>query len=163
LSLPFLRAESRRRRWRKLRLVLAPTRGGDGTSCQSCGYGPGRTGNLVYTLWSSTFVRRLTTLFPCRNRSPHQRRHQPINSTSRTMVKAANAAIPKPQSRRRTRYTAASTTSRGEFMRVALCAVLTLGLALRPAAAEPDRAGTAFWKTVQATCNATAAKPAGAL
>jgi hypothetical protein len=49
-------------------------------------------------------------------------------------------------------------------MRVALCAVvLTMGLALRPAAAEPDRAGTTFWKTVQATCNATAAKPAGAL
>jgi hypothetical protein len=49
-------------------------------------------------------------------------------------------------------------------MRVALCAVvLTVGLALRPAAAEPDRAGTAFWKAVQGTCNATAAKPASAL
>src|SRR5262249_38147318 len=52
----------------------------------------------------------------------------------------------------------------GEFMRVAVCAVvLTMGLALRPAVAEPDRAGTAFWKSVQATCNATAAKPAGEL
>jgi hypothetical protein len=38
-----------------------------------------------------------------------------------------------------------------------------MGLALRPALAEPDRAGTAFWKPVQATCNATAAKPAGEL
>ena len=49
-------------------------------------------------------------------------------------------------------------------MRVAVCAVvLTMGLALGPAHAEPDRAGTAFWKSVQATCNATAAKPAGEL
>jgi hypothetical protein len=43
-------------------------------------------------------------------------------------------------------------------MRAAVCAVvLGVGLAAQPAFAQADR--TTFWKSVQATCNATAAKP----
>jgi len=42
-------------------------------------------------------------------------------------------------------------------MRAAVCAVvMTVGLAAQPADAQADRA--TFWKSVQATCNATAAK-----
>ncbi len=55
-------------------------------------------------------------------------------------------------------------------MRAAVCAALTAiglvatGLAPRPAAAAGrDHAAAAFWKGVQSTCNATAAKPAGEL
>lgn len=47
-------------------------------------------------------------------------------------------------------------------MRIAVCAVVAaLGFA-QPALAQGDRADP-FWKTVQATCDATAAKPASAL
>jgi len=47
-------------------------------------------------------------------------------------------------------------------MRIAVCAfVAAIGLA-QPALAQGDRAAP-FWKTVQATCDATAAKPASAL
>lgn len=37
--------------------------------------------------------------------------------------------------------------------------VAVIGLAANPAFAEADRAAAAFWKSVQATCDATAAKP----
>src|SRR5207248_1439709 len=40
---------------------------------------------------------------------------------------------------------------------------LVTGFAAYPALAQGDRAGDAFWKSVQATCNAAAAKPAGEL
>ena len=47
-------------------------------------------------------------------------------------------------------------------MRVLACVLIAaIGLAAQPAFAQPDRAAAAFWKTVQATCDATAAKPAG--
>ena len=46
-------------------------------------------------------------------------------------------------------------------MRATVCAIVAaIGLAAQPAFAQPDRSAAAFWKTVQATCNATAAKPA---
>ena len=49
-------------------------------------------------------------------------------------------------------------------MRVAVCAlVAAIGLLAHPASAQTDRTGAAFWKSVQANCNATAAKPAGEL
>jgi hypothetical protein len=49
-------------------------------------------------------------------------------------------------------------------MRAAVCAlVAAIGLAAPPAFAEAGRTPAAFWKAVQATCDATAAKPAGAL
>jgi uncharacterized protein DUF2272 len=45
-------------------------------------------------------------------------------------------------------------------MRAAVCAVvLGVGLAAQPAFAQADRAAASFWKSVQATCNAAAAKP----
>ncbi len=45
-------------------------------------------------------------------------------------------------------------------MRAAACVlVAAIGLAAPPAFAQADRASAAFWKTVQVTCNATAAKP----
>jgi hypothetical protein len=50
-------------------------------------------------------------------------------------------------------------------MRAAVCAVvfcaivLGVGLAAQPAFAQSDRAASTFWKSVQATCNAAAAKP----
>ncbi len=45
-------------------------------------------------------------------------------------------------------------------MRVPVCVlVAAIGLAAHPAFAQADRASAAFWKTVQTTCNATAAKP----
>ena len=45
-------------------------------------------------------------------------------------------------------------------MRAPVCAfVVAIGLAAHPAFAQADRTAAAFWKTVQATCDATAAKP----
>ena len=45
-------------------------------------------------------------------------------------------------------------------MRAIVCAIVAaIGLAAHPAFAQADRATAAFWKTVQATCNAAAAKP----
>ena len=43
--------------------------------------------------------------------------------------------------------------------RFALVAVALLGFAVQPACAQADRTAAAFWKGVQANCNATAAKP----
>jgi len=39
--------------------------------------------------------------------------------------------------------------------------IAVIGIATQPAFAQADRAAAAFWKSVQATCDATAAKPAG--
>jgi hypothetical protein len=45
-------------------------------------------------------------------------------------------------------------------MRATFCAILVaVGLTAHPAFAQADRAAATLWKTVQATCNATAAKP----
>src|SRR5207253_10895808 len=45
-------------------------------------------------------------------------------------------------------------------MRAAVCVVVAaIGLAVHPAFAQTDRTAATFWKTVQATCDATAAKP----
>src|SRR5436305_13466962 len=56
----------------------------------------------------------------------------------------------------------------GEFMRAAFYAlIVAIGLAAhltaQPAHAQPDRAAAMFWKTVQATCDATSKKPPGEL
>jgi hypothetical protein len=48
-------------------------------------------------------------------------------------------------------------------MRVIVCAIVVGTSLASPACAQPDRAAAAFWKNVQATCDATAAKPAGEL
>ena len=53
-------------------------------------------------------------------------------------------------------------------MRATVCALvavigLAIGLAATPALAQADRTAAAFWKSVQSTCDATAAKPAGEL
>jgi hypothetical protein len=49
-------------------------------------------------------------------------------------------------------------------MRAPVCAIVAaIGLAVHPAFAQNDRAAAAYWKTVQATCNATAAKPSSEL
>ena len=53
-------------------------------------------------------------------------------------------------------------------MRARVCAIamtvgLAIGLAAHPAFAEDNRSAAAFWKSVQATCNAAAAKPPGEL
>ena len=49
-------------------------------------------------------------------------------------------------------------------MRALVCAlVAAIGLAAPPAFAQADRGAAAFWKIVQARCDATAAKPASAL
>ena len=49
-------------------------------------------------------------------------------------------------------------------MRAAVCVlVAAIGLLAHPAFAQGDRTAAAFWKTVQGACDATAAKPAGAL
>ena len=46
-------------------------------------------------------------------------------------------------------------------MRATVCAIVAaIGLAAHPAFAQADRTAAPFWKTVQATCDATAAKPA---
>jgi hypothetical protein len=45
-------------------------------------------------------------------------------------------------------------------MRISFCAIVAaIGLAAQPAFAQADRTVATFWKTVQATCDATAAKP----
>jgi hypothetical protein len=45
-----------------------------------------------------------------------------------------------------------------------VCAIVAaVGLAAHPAFAQADRTAATFWKAVQATCDATAAKPPGAL
>jgi hypothetical protein len=45
-------------------------------------------------------------------------------------------------------------------MRAPVCAIVAaIGLAAQPAFAQAERPPAAFWKTVQATCDATAAKP----
>ena len=45
-------------------------------------------------------------------------------------------------------------------MRALVCAIVAaIGLAAHPAFAQADRTAAAFWKTVQAACDATAAKP----
>jgi len=49
-------------------------------------------------------------------------------------------------------------------MRATVCAIVAaLGLLAHPASAQPHRTAAPFWKTVQATCDATAAKPASEL
>jgi hypothetical protein len=49
-------------------------------------------------------------------------------------------------------------------MRFRICAIVAaVGLAAHPAAAQQDRGAAAFWKSVQAACNATATRPAGEL
>jgi hypothetical protein len=49
-------------------------------------------------------------------------------------------------------------------MRAIVCAiVVAIGLAAHPAFAQADRTAETFWKSVQATCNATAARPPGVL
>jgi hypothetical protein len=49
-------------------------------------------------------------------------------------------------------------------MRATVCAIVAaIGLAAHPAFAQDDRPAVPFWKAVQATCNATAAKPPGEL
>lgn len=49
-------------------------------------------------------------------------------------------------------------------MRSTVCAIVAaIGLAAHPAFAQNDRSAAPFWKTVQATCDATAAKPPGEL
>ena len=49
-------------------------------------------------------------------------------------------------------------------MRAVVCAIVaTISLAAHPAFAQADSTAAAFWKTVQATCDATAAKPPGEL
>ncbi len=49
-------------------------------------------------------------------------------------------------------------------MRAAVCAIVaTIGLAAHPAFAQADRTAAAFWKTVQATCDAAASKSPGEL
>jgi hypothetical protein len=51
-------------------------------------------------------------------------------------------------------------TCQGEVMRAPVCAVIAaIGLVAPPAFAQADRTAPAFWKTVQAACDATAAKP----
>jgi Uncharacterized protein conserved in bacteria (DUF2272) len=55
-------------------------------------------------------------------------------------------------------------TCPGGIMRTLVCAIVAaIGLAAHPAFAQGDRAGATFWKTVQAACDATAAKPASEL
>jgi hypothetical protein len=49
-------------------------------------------------------------------------------------------------------------------MRAFVCAIVAVfGLTAHPAIAQPDRTAAAFWQTVQARCDATAAKPPNAL
>jgi hypothetical protein len=49
-------------------------------------------------------------------------------------------------------------------MRAAVCAIVAaIGLAAQPAFAQADRGAAGFWKTVQAKCDATAARPASEL
>jgi hypothetical protein len=49
-------------------------------------------------------------------------------------------------------------------MRATVCAIVAaIGLAAHPAFAQADRSAAPFWKTVQAVCDATAAKPSSEL
>src|SRR5438067_1787180 len=49
-------------------------------------------------------------------------------------------------------------------MRASVCVIVAaIGLAAHPASAQTGRTAATFWKTVQATCDATAAKPASEL
>jgi hypothetical protein len=49
-------------------------------------------------------------------------------------------------------------------MRASVCAIVAaIGVTAAPAFAQADRNAAAFWKSVQSTCDATAAKPAGEL
>ena len=49
-------------------------------------------------------------------------------------------------------------------MRAAVCTVIAaIGLVAQPAFAQADRTAATFWKSVQAACDATAAKPASEL
>jgi hypothetical protein len=49
-------------------------------------------------------------------------------------------------------------------MRASVWAIVAaIGLTATPASAQSDRTAAAFWKSVQSTCDATAAKPAGEL
>jgi hypothetical protein len=51
-------------------------------------------------------------------------------------------------------------TCQGGIMRAPVCAIVAvIGLAAHPAFAQADRTAATFWKAVQTTCNATAAKP----
>jgi len=55
-------------------------------------------------------------------------------------------------------------TCQGGIMRALVCAIVAaIGLAAHPAFAQTDRTAATFWKTVQATCDATAAKPSSEL
>jgi hypothetical protein len=55
-------------------------------------------------------------------------------------------------------------TRQGGIMRALVCAlVAAIGLAAHPAFAQADRTAATFWKTVQAACDAAAAKPPGEL
>src|SRR5262245_62068715 len=55
-------------------------------------------------------------------------------------------------------------TGPGETMRASVCAIVAaIGLAAQPAYAQADGGTAAFWKKVQATCDAAAAKPPGEL
>ncbi len=49
-------------------------------------------------------------------------------------------------------------------MRAAVSAiVMVIGMAAQPAFGQADRSAAAFWRAVQARCDATAAKPATAV
>ena len=58
-------------------------------------------------------------------------------------------------------------TCQGGIMRAVVCAIVAaiglaaIDLAAHPAFAQADRTAAAFWRAVQANCNATAAKPPG--
>src|SRR6266566_4417677 len=52
----------------------------------------------------------------------------------------------------------------GGIMRASVCVVVAaIALTAHPASAQTGRTAATFWKTVQATCDATAAKPASEL
>lgn len=64
----------------------------------------------------------------------------------------------------RVRFTGPGFTDPGHVMRATACALvaaigLAASLAAQPAFGQTDRAAAAFWKKVQTTCDATAAKP----
>jgi hypothetical protein len=55
-------------------------------------------------------------------------------------------------------------TCQGGTMRAPVCAIVAaISLAAHPASAQQNRTTAAFWKTVQATCDASAARPLSAL
>src|SRR6266568_4507901 len=67
-----------------------------------------------------------------------------------------------PRSRASGSVRAAGLATWGGTMRIAVCAFVAAIALAPPALAQGERAPT-FWKTVQATCDATAAKPANPL